>query len=698
MLSFFEKLFASKPAPTASLAAVKQEPKAVPQSIESHIEPSLIINKDRDGQTALRSVKSVIVLMVVVLTFTLRVQALDGVVGSVDFSGNPAFDADSIANSDANPWQWSSYPGARLVLNPSPHDTAIPPPLGSDLPLNLGGWVGARTYLLYSVNRVRMLQAGTSDVDAVSVKSTWYPYKYSYDATYPNGAHLDGDDFFINSDSSLIRHLRVNSSTKSMLELTGNLAGNHGGRWLSDQHMLVVSDNDYFYALKFVSMQSPMPQDLAVQPIVEDGRYSLDVPVSAGISEIAIGFGFATKAEGESKAVERARECFEKEVSASLAEAKSNIEGYLRRAPAPQKWGFASSDGLALSPEQHRRSYYAAWTFLVQDIVKKLPESDFNYQQLMTGKPSLWNHGEARAPGMAQWDSVLGYQWLAYVAPDAAWSAFRGLMSLVSAEGAISGESLPARKAQTAWILYSLTKDRSQLEEAYPEIRRNLLWEEKNPRWIYEDHNNPDQRDLEFTAAWIYDADFAIKISNEIGNKPDVDMWKKMQTETVAKSRAWFFSDPNAIHQYYFVNAQLTPKTYRTHSPHFSASITQALGVKEFPAEIKDRLTAYFAEGFRPALPGLGFGNLRYPDVNLTAYGLMDAGNQSNALQFIRGVLRASVQAGTFAEAIEIIDNTPKAEGVEESLFSPMNIIEFTWLLNNCRYESGSPTYFHVTE
>ena len=145
---------------------------------------------------------------------------------------------------------------------------------------------------------------------------------------------------------------------------------------------------------------------------------------------------------------------------------------------------------------------------------------------------------------MAQWDSVLGFQWLAYVAPDAAWSAFRGLMSLVSAEGAISGESLPARKAQTAWILYSLTKDRSQLEEAYPEIRRNLLWEEKNPRWIYEDHNNPDQRDLEFTAAWIYDADFAMKISNEIGNKADVEMWKKMQTETVANSRAWFFSDP----------------------------------------------------------------------------------------------------------------------------------------------------------
>ena len=68
-------------------------------------------------------------------------------VGTVDFSGDPQFDADSISASGPNHWQWLSFPGGRLVLNPSPVDCShIPPPLAKDIPLNLGGWVGTRDY------------------------------------------------------------------------------------------------------------------------------------------------------------------------------------------------------------------------------------------------------------------------------------------------------------------------------------------------------------------------------------------------------------------------------------------------------------------------------------------------------------------------------------------------------------------------
>ncbi|MGA8212979.1 MAG: hypothetical protein WB799_05255, partial [Candidatus Sulfotelmatobacter sp.] len=41
-------------------------------------------------------------------------------VGTVDFSGDAQFDADSISASGSNHWQWLSFPGGRLVLNPSP--------------------------------------------------------------------------------------------------------------------------------------------------------------------------------------------------------------------------------------------------------------------------------------------------------------------------------------------------------------------------------------------------------------------------------------------------------------------------------------------------------------------------------------------------------------------------------------------------
>ena len=83
--------------------------------------------------------------------------------------------------------------------------------------------------------------------------------------------------------------------------------------------------------------------------------------------------------------------------------------------------------------------------------------------------------------------------------------------------------------------------------------------------------------------------------------------------------------------------------------------------------------------------------------MNLTVYGLFDAGRTDQAVSLISDVLRESIQAGTFAEAINPY-MTPAAQGVEESLFSPLNIIEFTWLLNGCRYDRGDPVYVDLAD
>ena len=106
-------------------------------------------------------------------------------------------------------------------------------------------------------------------------------------------------------------------------------------------------------------------------------------------------------------------------------------------------------------------------------------------------------------------------------------------------------------------------------------------------------------------------------------------------------------------------------------------------------------MVSYFNQGFRPGKSGLGFENYKYPDVNFTAYGLIDARRTDQAVSFISGVLRESIQVGTFVEAI---NKTPAADGVQESLFSPSNIIEFTWLLNGCRYDNGNPVYIDLTD
>jgi hypothetical protein len=48
---------------------------------------------------------------------------------------------------------------------------------------------------------------------------------------------------------------------------------------------------------------------------------------------------------------------------------------------------------------------------------------------------------------------------------------------------------------------------------------------------------------------------------------------------------------------------------------------------------------------------------------------------------------------GEFAEELDI--KVPGlTSGVKPSLFTALNVIEFTWLLNGTRYELGTPTAF----
>ena len=637
---------------------------------------------------------ALILAVVLLLTMGRCALAKNHVVGTVDFSGDAQFDADSISASGSNHWQWLSFPGGRLVLNPSPVDVSqIPPPLTKDIPLNLGGWVGTRTIKLLNTSHVLVGTSASSSEPATSLHTAWFPYKFAFSADYPDSIQLHGQDFFVDANSSLIRDLTFTSSADATVELGGVYEATEQANWIHADDMLVVSSPDYIYAMVFARIVNGHPLPLQADAIIKPSGYELRVNLGPGASEIAIGFGFATHSEGQATATARAKQCFHQPISETLAHSRARIEGDLRRVPAPQKWGIEAGGGLGgVTAAQHRQAYYAAWTFIIQDVVRKLPESSFAYDQLMTGKPSLWNEGEPRAPGTAQWDSLLGYQWLCYVDCNAAWSAFAGLMSLVDEDGAIAGESLPARKAQTAWILYSRTHDRALLQRLYPVIRKNLLWEEENPRWIYGDHNIEDEKDLEFTASWIYDVDFASLICAELGDSSDAQMWRSKQTQMAENSATWFFSDPTQIHQYFFTKDKRFSRDDRVEprKESFSAYITQALAIRQFSPDIEARLVSYFNQGFRPGKSGSGFENYKYPDVNFTAYGLIDAKQNSQAVLFIAGVLRESIQVGTFAEAI---NETPAADGVQESLFSPLNIIEFTWLLNECRYDNGSPVY-----
>ena len=611
-------------------------------------------------------------------------------VGTLIMAGDPSFDADSIVNSENNHWQWLSYPGARLALNPSPNETRKPEPLGNDLPLNVGGWFGVRTHILYNVNQIRA-GAGRGAVDAAkSLITRWAPYRFGWTADYTGGIRIHGYDMFKDSDSSLIRYIEVDGALPKTLELSGRLAGNEGGEWDARDQVVIVRDADYVYALRFVRLNGEEAKDLGPVPAISDGRYSLVIVLPKGDFRCAVGFGIASRQEGEKVAIARARNCFSQSIDTSLKQAKTNIESYLKRVPKPTVWGIPDVNTRGVTAAKHRRAYYAAWTFLIEDTIHKLPESNYNYAQVLCGKPSVWNQGHPRAPGMAQWESLLGMQWLAYVMPDIAWSSFQGLMSLVDGDGQLGGESLPTRKAQTAWILYSLTHDRKQLGEVYPAIRRYLLWEERNPRWIYKSNNDPAEKDSEFVTSWLYDSSFAIQICEVLGIA-DVEMWRMKQTAMVGEARKWFYSDPATIWQYYFDSVLPNGATKGVRRVGNPTCIAQGIGVSALPGDVRSRLLNFFSSKFKADRVGAGFPNYKYPNVNLIAYGLLDSGRKSQARRFIAAVLRDELNAGTFGEVISVKGGAPVTTGVQEALFSPLNIIEFTWLLNRCRYDAGSP-------
>jgi hypothetical protein len=73
------------------------------------------------------------------------------------------------------------------------------------------------------------------------------------------------------------------------------------------------------------------------------------------------------------------------------------------------------------------------------------------------------------------------------------------------------------------------------------------------------------------------------------------------------------------------------------------------------------------------------------------AYGLLNR-KAPQARAFIEAVLRDCIRGGEFAEVLELDKrdgNGVRGAGVKPSLFNALNIIEFTWLLNGVRYDSG---------
>ena len=613
----------------------------------------------------------------------------------IAMSGDSGLDCDSISNSDSNQWRWLSFPGSRFSLNPAPGKEVSPvakwdiPPMAADLPLNIGGFIEGKATRFWNILTLRVSGPDGGVRPSNSRSSAWFPYKVTFDAAFPGEVGISGCDFFALAGDAIIREMQFTGPSGSVITCEGKIVG-ESAQWDAARGVLLVSGSNYFYALKPARLDGleETASSAARAPKLEPGKWSISIPMRSGTDALAVAFGFATVGEGGEKAVARACGALAVPVKTSLAKSKATLDSYLRRVPAPTHWGIAAT-GMELSPAQHRRAYYAAWAFLVQNLIDVLPENpDYPFPQVAAGKPALWDEGEKTSSATCSWESLFGYQWLSFLEPDIAWRAYDGLMTRVDANGKLGGESLPSRKAQTAWILFKNKPDSARLKKVYPAIKRYLLWREQNPRWIYGSNLQRDEKDIEFTVSWLFDVNYAIRIAGELGIEGEKDFWMKKQASMIENMRRWFFADNEKIQQFYFAES----KTHATKT-RFSIvpmMIDTALSYKNLPENMAQRVLGYFHAGFNPAVPLGGFGIGKHPDLNLAVYGLLDR-NVPESKAFIQRFLRDNIAAGEFCEQIE---SGAKAEGVKPSLFSPLNIIEFTWLLNNVRYESGTPTAF----
>lgn len=624
-------------------------------------------------------------------------------VGGLVMGGDKAFDGDSILNADSNQWRWLSYPGSRLSVNPSQGADFAgfdkrweTRPFGAALPLDLGAFSGPRAVRLMDLVTVGLSAPGGAMEYSETRSTTWYPYKLTCEAGFPGGARVRVTDFFTEARDGVMRILEVSGARGKVLRLQGVAARHAAVRWDAAAGVLRLSHPAYECAIAVVRLDGSEQKPVAIAqiPKVKVAKWTLDLPIEGDHAGWAVSIGFASEVEGAAKAAERAAVGLARPAGQVLAATKAFTDAYLRKVPAPKVWGLHDSLG-DVAPAHHRRAYYAAWAFLAQNVIGVYPESrDYPYPQIAAGKPALWNEGEKSSPATCGWESFFAYQRYAFIDPELSWQAYMGLMTRVSAEGVLGGESLPSRKAQTAWFLHQRKPDVERLRTVYPALKRYLLWREANPRWVYETNKAKDEKDIEFVVAWIDDVNYAVRIADTLGLTDEVVAWRGKQAAMVGNMRLWFFSNPARIEQFYFADSGLHATKDR--SVIVPAMITTALCLHDLPDDLARRTQDFFRGKFDPAKPLIGFEIAKHPDLALTASGLIDRG-MPEAKPFVTALLAAAIRAGEFTEELNM--KVPSLVfGVKPSLFTPLNIIEFTWLLNDVRCESGNPAAFEWPE
>ncbi len=577
--------------------------------------------------------------------------------------------------------------------------------------VNFDFWaVGIGSYFVLS--DIKVLSPESSEMpcaEAADYSTAWQANELPFQANYDNNVVLDGTDFFYDKNT-IIRKMHFNSN------YTGNpsfiISGYYSGSDVTFTDDILYVDNGTFkYAIKSTVLTNAtikfyqtklelLGQVNGTSTPSKDGYWSVQFDLdNLPDKELysAIAFSYKNDHEDDNVLTNRIKEPFyPNNMEQKYKEQIAYWNDFYSKVPLPSDFAIETVDAKGVTAGQVRNIYYKSWVHIAQNVMEADPEN-YNYPQIVTGKPSMWDEAAEQAPYSATWESFFGMQFYAFIDPQTAWDAFDGIMSLVDETGMIGGESLPSRKAQTAWILYQITKDKTRLEQVYDALERYLNWRLQYPHWIYAGvpemaYPDPAKKDADFAFSAIIDIDYMIKITEVVKDEFVAYEWEDKQAQFFQECLSWFWVSPGSRPVQYYN----TSTGGRANGNLYWVTKGLHVDLLKYETDYLNSMYSAFSNNFNPDynFGGINLGYPKYPDMGYTLYGLIDNAKVENAKNLIDVGIRDIVRSGNWlAESYEITDNTaiPYPMGVRPSTFGASMIIDFVMIKNGFRYDYGTP-------
>ncbi|MGO2360184.1 MAG: hypothetical protein ACTH6N_03545 [Brachybacterium tyrofermentans] len=555
-----------------------------------------------------------------------------------------------------------------------------------------GGAKGSTT----TYRRVALLAAGTSGWDrrALRTSTAWQPDHLEFEAHYEDGSVLSGTEHLHDVDGA-VRTIDARRA-RGWIALAGTLLG--AADYDDGDRVLTVVEENLTSAIALpraaqVRFTQASGWDPTEEPSASSTWWTAGVRAS-GTLTVGLGFAVGEDRDGASKAALAARDASPEE---GIEERRREIDDFLAQVPTPQDFSLRLlDDARGVESQDVRSAYYRGWVNILHNVLPATPETGNDWAAIGTDKADNWMKGVPGAAQVACWDSLLAAQHLVQVDAGTAWSTLSCILTQVQADGRLDGQNLPARLAQTLWVLYQVSGEKDQLQTLYEPLARWLPWAAENPRWIAANNDIPDEVNASFVVSAAFDLQYAQKIAEELDMPEDAARWQDLRASVLEDYADWFFSEDGRLLSVHYLE--------NSHEDATGDPIAEVTGLvlDDVPEDVDERVEDRFAGTYDPDAEFAGFAEkaLKAPHWQLTTIGLLarDRGQEAGILA--NAVLRDIVRSGRFAEVYQAADGTlgdrPIGRGVWPSTFGIDALIDAIWMNNGVRTDDGKPAAVDV--